>query len=132
VGTRFAVVVVGAPVHGADHLGAPAAPYLAALEPLGGRRAAVSPGPAGPPCLFLVATGGSERALLDLWGGEGPLFLLAHPGHNSLPAALEALAAVRRQDGAWAIHDDDQARLRFGQVPEEEGQTDRGGDGDAA
>ena len=100
---RFAVVVVGSPVHGADQLGPLAAPYLAALEPLGGRRAAAPPGPAGPPCLFLVATGGSERALLDAWGGEGPLFLLAHPGHNSLPAALEALAGARRQGGRGRI-----------------------------
>jgi len=96
-------VVVGSPVHGADHLGALAAPYLAALEPLGGRRAAAPPGPGGLPCLFLVATGGSERALLDAWGGEGPLFLLAHPGHNSLPAALEALPAARRQGGRGRI-----------------------------
>ena len=100
---RFAVVVVGAPVHGAERLGSLAAPYLAALEPLGGRRAAAPPGAGGPPCLFLVATGGSERALLDLWGGEGPLFLLAHPGHNSLPAALEALAAARRPGGRGRI-----------------------------
>jgi L-fucose isomerase-like protein len=84
-------------------LGALASPYLEAMAPLGGRRAVTPPGPEGPPCLFLVATGGSERALLDLWAGRGPLFLLAHPGHNSLPAALEALAAVRNRGGRGRI-----------------------------
>ena len=102
---RFAVVVVGAPGHGAD-------PGAALVAPPTWRRwRALSAGGGSPPpgggrarrACFLVATGGSERALLDLWGGEGPLFLLAHPGHNSLPAALEALAAVRRQGGRGRI-----------------------------
>lgn len=100
---RFSVVVVGSLVHGAEEIDALTAPYLAALEAMGGRRAAAPPAVAGRLLLFLVATGGSERALLDLWDGEGALFLLAHPGHNSLAAALEALAAARRRGGRGRI-----------------------------
>ncbi|MFH1331327.1 MAG: hypothetical protein ABIJ48_11820 [Actinomycetota bacterium] len=100
---RFAVVVVGSPGHGAEQVAALVAPYLAVLEEAGGGRVASPQAAGGRPLLFLVATGGSERALLDLWAGSGPLFLVAHPGHNSLPAALEALAGVRRRGGRGRI-----------------------------
>ncbi|MBM3695595.1 MAG: hypothetical protein FJW79_06660 [Actinobacteria bacterium] len=99
----FGVVVVGAPVHGVEQTAALVAPYLAALAPLGGGRAASAAGAGGRPVVLLVATGGSERALLDLWDGASPVVLLAHPGHNSLPAALEALAAVRSREGRGRI-----------------------------
>ncbi len=55
--------------------------------------------------VVLVATGGTEAMVLDLHGrrqafapGE-PLVLVTMPFHNSLPAALEALARLQ-QDGA--------------------------------
>jgi L-fucose isomerase-like protein len=57
------------------------------------------------PVFLLVATGGSEKAILDWWaehgGGspDGRLRLIAHPGNNSLPSALEVLARLQ-QDGA--------------------------------
>jgi L-fucose isomerase-like protein len=53
----------------------------------------------------MVATGGTEKVILDIWAGRKriapaePLFLIAHPGNNSLPAALEVLARLQ-QDGA--------------------------------
>ncbi len=59
------------------------------------------------PFAVLVLTGGSEAKVLAAWRarqqlvpGE-PLLLVTHAGHNSLPAALEALARLRR-DGARA------------------------------
>ena len=54
---------------------------------------------------MLVGTGGTEATILRLHAarqaavpGE-PLLLVTHPAHNSLPAALEALARLQ-QDGA--------------------------------
>jgi L-fucose isomerase-like protein len=80
--------------------------YLRALEALGGERWAADPIPDDPAQLvLLVATGGTEEIILGLWDkrskklpGED-LLLIAHPGNNSLPAALEVLARLQ-QDGA--------------------------------
>lgn len=93
---------MGSSVHDAATVAAMVAPYLAGLQGLGGE---VVSGPVadGLPSLLLVATGGTEKALLDAWDRSGPLLLLAHPGHNSLPASLEALAAVRQQSGRGRI-----------------------------
>ncbi|MCA9960641.1 MAG: hypothetical protein R3E31_22440 [Chloroflexota bacterium] len=56
------------------------------------------------PLLYFVVTGGTENAILhhsavrhQAMAGE-PVFLLAHPTHNSLPASLEVLARLQ-QDG---------------------------------
>lgn len=100
---RFAVQVVGSPVHDAATMAAVVAPYRAALEALGGEVVRRPAEGAGRPLLFLVATGGTERALLDLWDRATPLFLVAHPGHNSLPACLETLAAARQQSGRGRV-----------------------------
>jgi len=99
----FAVMVVGSSLHDAERVGALVGPYLSALEARGGRRVPTPEAAAGGPLLFLVATGGSERLLLDLWDRSEALILLAHPGHNSLPAALETLAAARQAGGRGRI-----------------------------
>ncbi|MBI5088087.1 MAG: hypothetical protein HZB15_04255, partial [Actinobacteria bacterium] len=57
------------------------------------------------PVAILVATGGTEAAIVEHVGRRRtvaafePVLLLAHPVHNSLPAALEALARVRADGG---------------------------------
>ena len=79
--------------------------YLRALETLGGKRwTADSLSDDTAQLFLLVATGGTEEVILEVWAerrrasaGE-PLFLIAHPGNNSLPAALEVLARLQ-QDG---------------------------------
>lgn len=44
----------------------------------------------------LFLTGGVEHEFVKLFGEHGgPYVLIAHPGHNSLPAALEVAAALR-------------------------------------
>lgn len=54
--------------------------------------------------IFFVLTGGVEGQILDLWRKRQqyvagrPVYLVAHPLHNSLPASLETLARFR-QDG---------------------------------
>jgi L-fucose isomerase-like protein len=81
-------------------------PYIRSLEKIGGERWGADSSPDdGAPLFLLVATGGSERVVLDwrarrLQGSiDEPLWLIAHPGNNSLPAALEVLARLQ-QDGA--------------------------------
>lgn len=59
---------------------------------------------------FFILTGGTEGIVLDylsslprrVSGKSSPLILIAHPRHNSLPAALE-IAARAKQDGGSAI-----------------------------
>lgn len=52
------------------------------------------------PIVFLLGTGGTEGQVLSHLGTHAgqPVWLLAHPDANSLPAALEVLARLQ-QDG---------------------------------
>ena len=53
----------------------------------------------GAPRMLLILTGGTEGlALAQLPRIRGPVVLLAHPTHNSFPAALEILAKVRQMN----------------------------------
>lgn len=102
---RFGFTPVVPPFAGAGQEERVVAEYMTLLESLGGvRREADDYGEPSPLC-FLIATGGTERAVLDFQAkrqaaipGE-PVLLIAHPGNNSLPAALEVLARLQ-QDGA--------------------------------
>lgn len=61
------------------------------------------------PFAILVATGGTESAILDRVRQRRaavpfePVLLVAHPLHNSLPAALEALARIHADRGRGRI-----------------------------
>ena len=75
--------------------------YAHALEALGGERWDVDALPDDDAQPFLlVGTGGTEQVILDVreerqrTKPDEPLFLIAHPGNNSLPAALEVLASL--------------------------------------
>ena len=89
------------------------APVTAALAPglaaAGGSLADESALDEPTPIFYLALTGGTEQQLLALARrrahvapGE-PVVLIAHPGQNSLPAALEALARVQQQGGRGRI-----------------------------
>lgn len=53
---------------------------------------------------ILVLTGGVERDVLKIVAQlPSPTLLIAHPGHNSLPAALEILARIRQDGGEGRI-----------------------------
>jgi len=102
---KFTYAPIVPPFAGAGQNEAVVAPYMAALEGLGGARAANPAAAEGVPFVYLVATGGTESALMALYRqreamspGE-PVLIVAHPGNNSLPASLESLARLR-QDGA--------------------------------
>lgn len=103
--SRFGFVPVVPPFAGAGQEEGVVAAYMARLEALGGERWHSEDFGDRAPLLFVMATGGTERALLDLHEqreaaipGE-PVLLVAHPGNNSLPASLEVLARLH-QDGA--------------------------------
>ncbi len=65
---------------------------------------------------YLILTGGTEnQALSAMLQGAGPYLLLAHPEHNSLPAAVEILAGLRqngRRGRIVLIHDPHAARVK--------------------
>ena len=54
------------------------------------------------PIAFFILTGGSEQGVLELYSqrkkhfANEPVILLAHPTHNSLPAAMEILARLHQ------------------------------------
>ena len=97
---RFGYSVVAAGLHDHAEVARLTAPVRDRLAELGGLEAEVDD---RAPHLFVVATGGTERSLLELVArrhrstSPEPAVLVAHGGHNSLPAALEALAALRQQ-----------------------------------
>lgn len=80
--------------------------YVRALVDRGGQRWPADAPPGDDAQLFvLVGTGGTEQMILEAWEARQrkapaePLFLIAHPGNNSLPSALEVLARLQ-QNGA--------------------------------
>ncbi len=108
---RFGFSVVASGLHDAAVVAELTAPVRSMLESIGGVQ--VDPGATAPfdeaPHLFLVATGGTERAVLDAIAfrrvelGDEPVILVAHRAHNSLPAALETLAAIQQTGGRGRI-----------------------------
>jgi L-fucose isomerase-like protein len=91
--------IVASPLHDLAELGTAVESLVATVEQLGGVRR--EPDPALPH-LVLVASGGTETAILDRLDERerschrSPALLIAHPKHNSLPAALEALARLHQ------------------------------------
>jgi L-fucose isomerase-like protein len=79
------------------------------LARAGGQRRATEAAPLDEPLFHIVLTGGTERGVLERLArraaaaGTEPAILVAHPGHNSLPAALEILARVQRDGGVGRI-----------------------------
>ena len=102
--SAFGFLPLASPLHDESSLRGVVAPFESALEKLGGRKWTEDQISEKLPLLFFVATGGTERKVLELWSRRSevierePIILLAHPGNNSLPACLEVLARLA-QDG---------------------------------
>lgn len=99
---RFTFIPVMSVLHNEAALNALVEAYRPAFARIGGA-AAADDGTQRPrplPCVLFVVTGGTEQRILDLWAAgrapDEPLFLVAHPGHNALPAALEVLARLQQ------------------------------------
>ncbi|MDZ4654463.1 MAG: fucose isomerase [Coriobacteriia bacterium] len=124
---RFEFVPVVPPFVGAQQQESVVAEYVAALASLGGERADAEKLDSAVPLLYLVATGGTERVVLDMrvrramTAPDEPVLLIAHPGNNSLPAALEVLARLQQDGGNGRIlylrgPKDDEGYARIAQV----------------
>lgn len=120
----FRYSIVASPLHDAATVGSIIAPVRTVLDGLGGTPSDDPTHDVDLPHLVLVATGGTERIVLDLvrrrwevlpWE---PVVLVAHPLHNSLPAALETMARIRGDGG----------RGRIVQTPDDEALADAVGD----
>ncbi len=103
---RFAYSVVASPLNDSQAVASSTAPIRLLLEGLGG---ALDGESSSGPHLFVAATGGTERMLLDaiahhrITRPADPTILVAHRGQNSLPASLETLAAIRQSGGRGRI-----------------------------
>jgi L-fucose isomerase-like protein len=106
---RFGYMVVASRLHDADAVAELTGPARAVLDSIGGRETDDAELPVAAPLVFLVATGGTERMVLDALArrrvshADEPTILVAHRAHNSLPAALETLAAVQQAGGRGRI-----------------------------
>jgi L-fucose isomerase-like protein len=104
---RFGYSVVASTLHDAQAVSSLTAPMRALLDELGG--VAIDDASLPGPHLFVVATGGTERLLLDAIADRRvahpsePTLLVAHRAHNSLPASLETLAAIQQSGGRGRI-----------------------------
>jgi L-fucose isomerase-like protein len=108
---RFGYSVVASTLHDPHAVATMTEPVRDLLDDLGGTivDGRSSDDAAGSPHLFVVATGGTERLLLDAIAERAvtqpaaPIVLVAHRAHNSLPAALETLAAIQQTGGRGRI-----------------------------
>jgi len=121
--SAFSYVVVSSVLHDRKAIDAIFSKYEPFFAGLNGQRAELEPALAEASAdasakasaasarlpFFFILTGGTEGIVLDYLssmarpaGKPFPLVLIAHPHHNSLPAALE-IAARAKQDGGSAI-----------------------------
>ena len=106
---RFGYSVVASSLHDQQAVETLTAPVRGLLDDLGGAVVGLdrqSADAGAPPRIFVVATGGTERLLLDAIARQGagyPSVLVAHRGHNALPAALEVMAAINQNGGRGRI-----------------------------
>jgi L-fucose isomerase-like protein len=98
-----------------------------ALIGIGGKRTDGAVADGERVAFYFIQTGGVENDVIRRYrsraqqGKAGPLLLIAHAAHNSLPAALEILAQIRQEGGKGRIYllrggDDAQTLAEIGQT----------------
>ncbi len=98
--SEFGYLTVASGLHDPGTVDRVTGDVRASLAGLGGKPMTAPEDGPGSPMVILVATGGTEAEILDLVRRRQavapyePVVLVAHPLHNSLPAALEAMARV--------------------------------------
>ena len=76
--------------------------YTDSLDNSGGQLCTAVEAPGDKPLLYIMTTGGTEQALLDIrkqrsvHTPDEPVWIVAHPAYNSLPASLEVLARLQQ------------------------------------
>ena len=103
---RFYFTEAISPLHEGGALRSLLDEYAAVLSALGGDNKVPGPGQEPLPRVVMVASGGTEQGILEAVHplGRDRVLLVAHPGHNSLAAAMEVLARVQQLGGRGEIH----------------------------
>jgi L-fucose isomerase-like protein len=105
----FGYLTVASTLHDSATVDRVTASVRAAVVDIGGTAVEAPEERPESPLAIVVATGGTEAAILDIVRRRRavvpyePVLLLTHPLHNSLPAALEALARVHINGGRGRI-----------------------------
>ena len=106
----FRYIPVASKLHDRRKLSDMLAGHEKALAALGGARLDGAVADGEDVAFTFVQTGGVESDVIRRYrsrmqqGKWGPLLLIAHPAHNSLPAALEILAQVQQENGSGRIY----------------------------
>ena len=106
----FSYIPVASNLHDKRALSAVLGGHEKALAGIGGKRRdeAIADGEGW--VFHFIQTGGVESDVIRRYrsrvqqGRGGPMLLIAHPAHNSLPAALEILAQVQQEGGVGRIY----------------------------
>ena len=104
--TRFTLFTAISKIHDPATLGALVESYAGPMRALGAEPWDPALGPPTSPPVVFVATGGTEQLILQnaRFDASEPAVLVAHPGHNSLPASLEVLARLQQLGIRGRIH----------------------------
>lgn len=106
----FPYIPVASKLHDPQILSAATGGLGKALAGIGGRRIDGAVADREEVAFYFVQTGGVEPEVIRRYrsraqqGKAGPMLLIAHPAHNSLPAALEILAQVQQEGGQGRIY----------------------------
>lgn len=106
----FNFIPIASKLHDRRSLSALLAGHEKALAGIGGQRSDGDVADAAGIPFYFIQTGGTESEVIRRYrsrsqqGRGGPLLLIAHPAHNSLPAALEILAQVQQEGRAGRIY----------------------------
>ena len=107
--TRFGYIPVVSRLHDAAAIEPLIEKYSWALEKLGGKVLTEHDIDTALPLLYFVVTGGTEQTVLALRERrrfvrpDERVMMIAHSGHNSLPAAMEVLARIRQMGADGGI-----------------------------
>lgn len=123
----FSYIPVASKMHDRRTVSSLLVEHEKALMGIGGKRADGAVADGERVAFHFVQTGGVENDVIRRYrsraqqGKAGPMLLIAHPAHNSLPAALEILAQVRQEGGQGRIYllrgsDDVQTLAEIGQT----------------
>ena len=106
----FKYIAVASKLHDRQRLSNVLAGHERALAEAGGKRLDGAVADGEELAFVFVQTGGVESDVIRRYrsrrqqGKTGPLLLIAHAAHNSLPAALEILAQVQQENGTGRIY----------------------------
>jgi L-fucose isomerase-like protein len=103
---RFALFTAISEIHDSGVYQNLMASYLPPLRNIGAEPWEPGMGKITAPLVVFVATGGTEQLILQNahFDAHEPALLIAHPGSNSLPAALEVLARLQQMGTSGQIH----------------------------